>query len=49
MALCNSATVQLGYPLINAVGHFMGRLNTKTHRLYIKYTCIDMGFITLYI
>ena len=33
-----STIIQLGYPLINAVGHFMARLNTKTHpHLYKTY------------
>ena len=40
-----SGIIQLGYPLINAVGHFTGRLDTKQTRLYIKHTRIDVGFV----
>ena len=38
MPLRISAIIQLGYPLLNTVGHFMDRLNTKTHPpLYKTY------------
>ena len=40
-----SAIILLGYPPINAVGHFMACLNTKHTRLYIKHACVDMGFV----
>ena len=41
----SSGIIHLGYPLINAVGHFMARLDTKHTRLYIKYTRIHVGFL----
>ena len=42
MLLRISEIIQLGYPLINAVGHFMDRLDTKHTRLYIKHTRVDV-------
>ena len=41
----SSGIMQLGYPLINAVGHFMARLGTKHSCLYIKHTGVDVGFV----
>ena len=40
-----SEIIQLGYPLINAVGHFIDRLDTKHTRLYIKHTRVDVRFV----
>ena len=40
----SSGIIQLGYLLINAVGHFMIRLNTKHTRLYIKTYPHRCGF-----
>ena len=40
-----SEIIQLRYPLINAVGHFMDRLDTKHTRLYLKHTRIDVRFV----
>ena len=41
----SSGIIQLGYPLINAVGHLMARLNTKHTRLYVKHSRVDVGFV----
>ena len=41
----SSGITQFGYPLINAVGHFMARLNTKHTRLYIKHDRVDVDFV----
>ena len=40
-----SEIIQLGRPLINAVGHFMGRLDTKHTRLSIKHNRVDVRFV----
>ena len=32
-----SEIIQLGYPLINAVGHFMDRLDTKHTRVDVRF------------
>ena len=45
MPLRSSGIIQLGYQLINAVGHFMARLDTKHTCLYIKHTHGDVGFV----
>ena len=45
MPLRSSGIIQLGYPLINTVGHFMARLNTKHTRLYIKHIHLDVRFV----
>ena len=45
MPLRSSGIIQLGYPLINVVGHFMARLDTKHTHLYIKHTRVDVGFV----
>ena len=46
MALQISAIIQLGYPPINAVAHFMAHLNAKTHVPLYKHTRVNMGFVT---
>ena len=40
-----SEIIQLGRPLMNAVGHFMGCLDTKHTRLSIKHYRVDVRFV----
>ena len=42
----SSGIIQLGYPLIIVVVHFMARLDTKQTCLYIKHTHGDVDFVT---
>ena len=44
MALQISTIIQLGYPPINPVGHFMACLNTKAHPLLYKTYPLRYGF-----